>query len=1145
MQFDGQKLMLAATDLANHVACHHLTTLSLQAAKREIGKPVRKDLHLETLVERGLAHESRYIEHLKEQGKTVRELAKEADIQQAQEETQKAMADGVDVIVQGALVEERWSGRPDLLVKVEGSSRFGDWSYEVADTKLSLNTRVGAVLQLCLYSDLVRGLQGKLPTTMSVVKPGEPFEEERLRVDDFMAYYRMVREKLEETVVQSNVTATYPEPVSHCDICNWRTVCEKRRRQDDHLTLVAGIGKQQIAELYRQGTRTLRKFAESTKPLPEPPQKGSEATFVKLQLQAKIQYRARREGSLKYELLDLEEKRGLLALPEPDVGDIFFDIEGDPHVGNSGLEYLLGYVVRDGGGVSEYKGGWSLTSAAEKKTFEEFIDFVMDRWERFPGMHVYHYAHYEPSAMKRLAMQHATREEEVDRLLRGQRFIDLYAVVLQGLRASVESYSIKKLEPFYDFQRAAELEDARYGLHRVERALELGLPGEICDTDSKTVSDYNRDDCLSTLVLRDWLEGLRAELIDAGNEMPRPELLNGEASAAVEQQGNEVSQVFDALVSGIPEENRNRDQSARWLLAHLLDYFRREDKCVWWEYFRLRNLEPDEVLSEQACVGGLQFVTETPRERGGRVPTHRYSFPPQEARLEPGDELIEVNGEMLGTVAAFDLDAGILDIKKTQATIEVHPTEVFSFRRVRPKPLPESLLDFARSVVQDIDSPNHKARYELLSKQPPSLKSLQLPLDGDILKAAVELAFDLDNSVLAIQGPPGAGKTYLGSHMIAELAAKGYRVGVSAVSNKVITNLLSAVAESDEKVALAQRILHPPDDFPLNIEVLDGTDKVAAALGQNRVVGGTAWVWSNEDLEQELDYLFIDEAGQMSLAMALAAARATKNIILLGDPQQLEQPQRGSHPEGAEVAALNHLLDGRDTLAEDRGLFVPQTWRLPPSICRFTSEQYYEGRLISREGLERQALCGGSQLPESGLAFLPVIHEGNQNDSPEEVVAIASLFTRLVDGTHSWRNAANQAMPLTLADVLVVAPYNAQVALLRRRLPRGARVGTVDKFQGLEAAVVIYSLTSSSIADAPRGMDFLYSPNRMNVATSRARCLAILVGAPALFSPECDTLKQAYLANGFCRFRELAWAVNPSFDFVPLATPETDITSAS
>ena len=1125
MQLKKKQLVLSASDLANHLGCQHLTQLSRKVAHNELTQPFRHDPLLETLIERGIQHERDFLEHLKLQGKSVFEVNR--DEENGAERTLQAMREGYDVIVQAKLENDRWQGYADLLFKVDVPSKLGAWSYEVADTKLSQTTKAGTILQLSLYSEIIGSMQGETPERMTVVKPGEPFEVEHFRVDDFLAYYRLVKKHLEASVVTAS--ESYPSPVPHCEICNWWVECNEVRRGDDHLCFIAGIRRDQINELQNQQLHTLEIFADSETPLKESPRSGSVAAYERVHRQAQIQQIGRTNESLEVEMLELEEKRGLLRLPEPDSGDVFFDIEGARHAPGGGLEYMLGFITCDQAESPVYGEYWALNRVQEKASFDKFIDFLMERWEQFPGMHIYHYAHYEPTAMKQLAMKHATREAEVDRLLRARRFIDLYAVVHQSLIASVESYSIKCLEPFYGYERLAVLEDARHSLQRFDRALETGRGEEVLDGDRRVVRDYNKDDCISTLELRNWLETLREEQIAKGQDIERPELLNGDASEAAEERNDEVSRVFDLLVSGLPEEERSPDEQARWLLAYLLDYFRREDKCLWWEFFRMHELQPDELLTERTGLAGLVFQEELPKGPRVRVPTHRYRFPPQEGHFGRGDNLVEVNGEAIGEVADFDLRTGIIDIKKRGDSADVHPSDIFVFKRVRPKPLPESLLLFGSLVAECSSSDSiQNARYAMLARQKPRLKTLQLPLAGDIADVAVKIAADLDNSVLPIQGPPGAGKTFIGSLMIAELAKRGKRVGVTAVSHKVITNILSAVvSRSGDAVTCAQKTGAGSDDHPPSIEVLKNNEAAVSALNGGRVVGGTAWLWANEQMEQKLDYLFIDEAGQMSLAIALAAGRAAKNIILLGDPQQLEQPQKGDHPEGAEVAALNHLLDGRPTIADDRGLFLPQTWRLNPAICRFTSEQFYEGRLSSQDGRECQVIRGGSVFPESGLAFYPVPHEGNQNQSLEEVDAVRSVFDILLDGSHSWVDADDIEAELTLDDILVVAPYNAQVAQLQNELPARARIGTVDKFQGQEAAVVIYSTTSSSAEDAPRGMTFLFSPNRLNVATSRAKCLAILVGSPELFQPDCTTPDQMRLANAFCRFLELATTVSP------------------
>ena len=409
-----------------------------------------------------------------------------------------------------------------------------------------------------------------------------------------------------------------------------------------------------------------------------------------------------------------------------------------------------------------------------------------------------------------------------------------------------------------------------------------------------------------------------------------------------------------------------------------------------------------------------------------------------------------------------------------------------------------------------------------------------------LLRALVAV---LGQGTLAIQGPPGTGKTYTGARMICDLVRAGKKVGVCATSHKVIDNLLGEVlrAAQEEKVTLRCGHKDKSDGAPAEVLDLSDNERARQALqsGTVQVLGGTAWLWSREEFSETADVLFVDEAGQMSLANVLAIAPCADSLVLLGDPRQLDQPLQGTHPEGTEVSALEHLLQGRKTIADDRGLFLEETWRLHPSICRLTSELFYEDRLTPRAGLERQAILGAGPIEGAGLWFLPVAHDGNQSSSPEEVEAIASLVARLTGGSGDggparlWRKADGTEHPLRLQDLLIIAPYNAQVSDLSARLPRDARVGTVDRFQGQEAPVVIYSMTTSSPADAPRGMEFLYSLNRFNVATSRARCACVVVGNPRLFEPECQTPRQMQLANACCRYLELAQELTPG-TFAPV-----------
>jgi uncharacterized protein len=751
-------------------------------------------------------------------------------------------------------------------------------------------------------------------------------------------------------------------------------------------------------------------------------------------------------------------------------------------------------------------------------------------------MHVYHFGAYEPAALKRLMGRHATREAEIDRLLRAGRFVDLHSIVKHSLRASVEEYSLKKLEAHYGFARKQPLEEAGVALRVIQRGLELGIAIAPGDEYARIVEAYNREDCFSARELRDWLETLRAELEARGEDVPRPPDMPGEAPEEIGERERRSRELAERLRAGVPDDPAERDeeQAARALLAHLLDWHRREEKAPWWEYFRLRELSDEELLDEREALSGLEFVESRPAR--GRLPVHRYRFPAQESGIRSGDKLHLPlpDGRIFGEVEEIDLVARTVDIKKSGACAALDPGSVFTHDTVKSWVLADSLMRLGTWIADhgmEAEGP-HRAARDLLVGRGPRISGH----DGGALErpgesgedAARRLGLLLDGGALAIQGPPGSGKTFTGARMIVDLVRAGKRVGICAQSHKVIANLIretvKAAGEEGIEVACIQKVRDKsavPD--PAISEVTDNAI-VRGALARRtaQVAGGTAWMWAREEFLEAVDVLFVDEAGQMSLANVLAIAQGGRSLVLLGDPRQLEQPIQGSHPEGTEISALDHVLAGRPTIAHDRGLFLEETWRLAPSICELTSELFYEGRLHSHAGLEHQALLGDTPFAGAGLWFVPTPHDANQNASREEVEVVAELVRSLTAGDVLWRDRHAKEHPLTLEDILVVAPYNAQVADLAARLPQGARVGTVDRFQGQGAPIVIYSLTTSTPEDAPRGMEFLYSPNRFNVATSRAKCACIVVGSPRLFEPDCQSPRQIQLANAFCRFLEMA-----------------------
>ncbi len=1135
MKADSVYIRLSASDLSNHLTCHHLTSLDLAVALGETAAPAWKSPDLWVLQQRGAEHEEAYLKHLESAGLAIVNLRDADNDERAFAETSAAMEKGPAVIAQAALASGRWFGRADVLRRVERASKLGDWSYEIYDCKLARETKAATILQLSLYSELLATIQGITPEWMYVVPPAKGFQPEPYRVLDFAAYYRYVKARLQEAAERkAGSPATYPEPNPHCPVCRWWPKCDTQWRKDDHLSLVAGTSKLQRKQLHAWETTTVEQLAKLPLPLQKRPEHGSKEGYVRVREQARVQVAGRNQGQPVHELLEIIDERGLSRLPEPSPGDVFFDLEGDPFVGFGGREYLFGFVTEDEGGKPIYERRWATTAGEEQQAFEWFVDSVMARWGQYPAMHIYHFTPYEPSALKRLMGRYATREDEIDRMLRAGLLIDLHTALKQAVRASVEQYSLKALEVFHGFERAVPLDESRRAMRQVEHSLELGRPTDLDEVVRKTMEGYNTDDCLSARSLRNWLERERKAVEQAGHRIPRPAVSGGAPPETVNERQQRVARLVQDLIDEIPADpqQRTEEQTGRWLLANLLDWHRREDKADWWEFFRLRDLTDEDLLDERSALAGLHLVKRVGLD--GKLPVDRYAFEKQETDIRAGDTVCE-RGDKVGDVVEIDLADRTIDIKKTKKTSDIHPVSVFvDGRGPKSDTSAEALFRIGTWVkTNGLDAPGaYRAARDLLLRRPPRLMdgAGALVHSGEsTVDAAKRIAVSLDHSVLAIQGPPGAGKTYTGARMICELIRQGKKVGVTAVSHKVIRNLLDEVLTATQEAGLkgltcVQKVSEKPEeDPPAGITTTTDNGEALAALqgGSAHVVAGTAWLWSREDFFETVDVLFVDEAGQMSLANVLAVAQAAKSPVLLGDPQQLEQPVRGSHPEGAEASALEHLLAGAKTIAVDRGLFLERTWRLHPTICEFTSEVFYEGRLQSREGLESQRIEGHPSLGDAGLWFAPVNHEGNQNASPEEVERVAGLVEGLLQPEVKWIDDKGSSRPLRLDDILIVAPYNAQVSDLSNRL-KNARVGTVDKFQGQEAPLVIYSLTTSSPEDAPRGMEFLYSLNRLNVATSRARAIVIVVGSPRLLEPECRSPRQMQLANALCRYVELA-----------------------
>jgi predicted RecB family nuclease len=1130
--------MFSATDISSFLACPHTATLKQAESRGEVKKPFRDNPALDLLRKLGEEHEQRHLAKLRQDGLQIVEIDHNVRWVEGAAETAKAMQVGADVIYQAVFLDTNWGGRPDFLTKVSSPSALGDWAYEVVETKLARSTKAAALVQLCFYSDMLSLLQGVNPQWVHVVLGGLA-EPERFALHKYAAYFRKVRADFQQAWQLE--ADTYPEPAEHCDVCSWFSVCDKRRRADDHLSFVAGITRNQRKALVERGVSTLAGLASLSLPVKPKIERIGAAALQRIREQARLQMQGREDGYPLYELLDeFDAGQGLASLPAPCPADIFLDFEANPYILGDGLEYLTGFVTLDDQNRPQYQALWALDRAEEKKAFESFISMVMERWHSNPGMHIYHYAPYEPTAIKRLAGRHGCCIEELDQLLRAEVFVDLYRAVRQGLRASVESYSIKRLEPLYDFTRTVPLRDANGAQQAFEAALALASNhGELSDL-LKVVEGYNQDDCVSAFRLREWLEERRTELgAESGKPLPRPKPKEGEPSENLAAELDRVAQLKKGLLDALPADGADwtDENRACWLLAQMLEYHRREEKSFWWEYYRLCELSDDELQEDKNALGGLEYIG--PVEQVKRSIVHRYCFPPQDHKIKLGRNVRDPRTRKgVGEVGVIDEITRTIDIKRGITNQAPHPTALIPHEHVGTEDIRESLCRLASWVADNSiigAGPYQAARNLLLRSRPEALKTKMDTVvgnDDDLTKSAKDMVRSLAKkpSVLPIQGPPGSGKTFTGARMILELVRNGKRVGVTAVSHKVISHLLEelcdAAEESKVKLRCVQRVKEVDDGSGCQhrlVTLAGDNPQVLAALRDRTaaVAAGTAWLWSREEMSDSVDVLFVDEAGQMSLANLLAMSQAAKSLVLLGDPQQLDQPQKGLHPPGAEVSALSHLLNGRATIGDDQGIFLAETRRLHPDVCAFTSEVFYDGRLMARPENGKQRLNANGQMDGTGLRFVPVQHSGNQSESPEEADAIRDLVEELLECKATWTDKESKTNLLGLDDILIVAPYNAQVALLTERLP-GARIGTVDKFQGQQAPVVVYSMTTSTPDDAPRGMEFLYSSHRLNVATSRARCVAVMVGSPALFNVQCKTPRQMELANAFCRYLEMA-----------------------
>jgi uncharacterized protein len=1112
MRSFNNNLLHSASDLNAYLGCAHAISLTLRKLidPQSLPNQAADDEEAKLIAEAGNEHERNYLQRLESLTQVI-EISSHGSLEERTHATIEAMRAGAPIIYQAAFLHGSWHGFADFLRRVDEPSALNGWSYEPIDTKLAREPRAKHLVQLGLYGDLMETVQGRQPERLHIVLGSG--EEHSFAAKDF--HYTIAASKDRYLrFVDGGANGTSPEPCGACKLCGWREVCTEEWERTDHLSRVAGLSRPQAKKLKSAGIPTLTALAETAPGTVVP--KLAADTFEKVRAQAALQLRGSADAPV-VELLPFEAARGFLRLPEPDPADLFFDLEGDPlHEG--GLEYLWGVHLRDADGEKQFVHRWGHNREDERAAFEAIVDWFTAHVAEHPKAHIYHYAAYEVSVLRRLSTTFASREDEVDALLRGEKFVDLYSVARAAIRTSERDMSLKTLEHFFAPKREEDVKAAGESIVQYHRWLECRDQAIL-----NGILAYNRVDCENTEGLRNWLLSLRPSHLPWWEKEAEQPL--SEKKAAERDEREALREAVRQSVEASSQLNAN----LRELLVQLVDFHKRAKKPAQWAVFDRCGTEPHELVDDLECIGCVAPSGVAWLRQEKRSTVARYSYPPQETKLKLGAKVVHApTRASLGTIIDLDTTTCWVEVKRQLKGDQQFP-EGGSI--IPGWPLDDEVLEsgLRRTVSGLAAGAGSNAILDLLDRRPPRLVGWNggplVQPEESLAEACILRALALDNSLLFIQGPPGSGKTYTSAQVILALITAGKRVGVSSNSHKAINNLLEKV----EELAREQGIIftgikkaseQDPDSFLKGDLIDDTTDNEVVELGGWDLVGGTAYLFARPNMAGAVDYLFVDEAGQVSLGNMLAMAGTARNIVLVGDQMQLAQPIQGAHPGESGISALDYFLQGEATIAPDEGILLDTSWRMHPSICSFISEAVYDGRLKAHPDCARQELLieGSAHraLRRHGISIVEMTHDSCSQSSEEEALVARDLLDTLI--STQFVDREGETSTIGLKNIMVVAPYNAQVNLLRARLPDGARVGTVDKFQGQEAEVVIVSLATSSPDDLPRHVDFFYSKNRLNVAISRARTLALVLMNPRLLELDATSVEHLRMVN------TLAWA---------------------
>ena len=1127
MKIKNNKFFVSPSDLNNFVACKYTVLNEIKYHNKEIRKsPDRANDKL--WKEMGVEHEKRHYKILKEKYKKSITIKSDLNEKDRFDETVRAIQKGYDLIYHAYLIDDNLRGEADFLIKCDTKSDLGDYSYEVYDTKITRNLKPRHITQITAYSDMLGKIQKVLPEKMYLIDGSDEYHS--FKTIEYIDLFNHSKKEFIKFLSNISKEKIYPEKCSYCNLCDWKDECDKTWENDNYINLVAGSNKSQIEKLKKNKIRTVEQLSKTK--LTAIDLKINAESYKKIQLQAQLQEEKRNTGEDKIVILDSDFGKGFYKLPKPDDGDVFFDIEGYPRMDRP-FEYLHGLYYKDKGKL-KFKDLWAknYNKESEKNIFIELINFLEKRFVEYPNAHIYHYASYEKRAIRELATSYSSEFPKGDivndDLLRKEKYVDLFSIVSQSIRTSERDLSLKSIEKFYNFKRKADIVKADDSVIKYDNW--IATKNEKYKQD---IINYNEEDCISTYLLREFLVKNKPENIDwfvkleeITKEGEEPNKYRRKASNKLSREEVEVD-----LNNRLEKKKNKTNKKFVENLKNFIGFHWKSNKPEFWEVFDRAEKTHLELEDDTECIANSVLINDKPKvTEDGFV--YSYRFNDQNYKQKEGKSAFDAHQiKGLGTIYSIEEnfpDKNIVKILVSKRRKNIEMPSLLTLGNTMPPQVhqhDQALNKFLEDYILN-NGENYKSIMDMLERKEPDIKNIKsgsilIEENKDLITQSIEIVKNLNNSYLTIQGPPGTGKTYTSAKIIIELMKAGKKVGVTSNSHEAIKTLLIAIEQQavDQNYEFSGMRKSKSSDKHEWKFIRNVTTGKPLNMDSYSLFAGTSWFFVDPRMNKTLDYLFIDEAGQVALGTTIANATSADNLVLIGDQMQLSQPMRAKHEGYARMSSLDFILEDDDTISTDKGVFLNVTRRLNKKICNYISTSFYDSRLTSDPITETRSVnLKLDPIKDEGLFYVPIDHNGCSQRSDEEADLVEKVFNKIVNKEYKSENITGK---ISAKDIMVVAPYNAQANNIRERLKKkfkdDVRVGTIDLFQGQEAKVVLISMTTSDVESLPRHKDFFFSRNRLNVAISRAECVAIIIFNENLLLASASNIKEMKLINSFCK----------------------------